>query len=383
MAAELLMCISQEEITKPYKFKVGIDIFSFEEALYYIYHNWKETYDDFTSDDFLEWVTTTLGQAKLSSEIKELENIDNLGDRIVKFLSITDYFDSAQLLKLRSEVSLWEKQSEWEKLKSTGDRLMQQKKPDLAYSHYEKALAYEKNAILYNNIGMAFMEMEMYGKAVANLKRAHDMDKDNTQIIINLAEAYIYREDFEQAFKFLKKAEEDNENSDVYYLYARLCIENNNLTNAIDYLNKAISLKQENSYLYKLSEIYVRMRKYQDAIKTLSMITNRDSEFYIKKASAYGLYGDYSASIKCMKEALTFSEGKKNSDVWLNLAKYHRLNYENENAERAINESLKLNPKNEVAKLEQAKIKKSQGNIKEYQKSLNSILKDFKIKYRK
>lgn len=383
MATELLMCISQVDIKEPYRFKLtGVNVFSFEEAIYYTFYNWRETYDDFISDSFIQWVGYTVGQTYLSDQIKKLKVLDEISDKLIKFLSLIDYFDPIQLATLKAEITLWENQVEWVRLKDRGNYLMTKNKPELAYSFYKKALAYEKNLVLYNNIGMACMKMELFGKAELYFRKAYELDKSNIQVIINLAESLIFREDFEEAFKYLKKAEKNNENSDVYYLYAKLCIENNNIINSIDYLNKAISIKEDNKYLYKLAEVYGRVRRYKDAFDTLNRIKVKDTEFFINESNIFVAYNDFSAAIKCMEKALVFAEGKKDINIWVKLATYHRLNYNLEKAELAINKALSLDAYSQLAKLEMAKIKKAQGKTTDYQSTLRDLIQDFKSDYR-
>jgi len=383
MSVELLLCVSQEEIHTPYSFKLGVRVFSLEEAIYYVYHNWKETYNDFTSDEFLEWVSNALGQIDLSSQIKLLKDTTTLSSKLIKFLSMVDYFDSSQLSHLESEISNWESQSEWERLKAHADDLLiKQNNPQLAYLQYKEALNYEENAVLYNNIGIALMKLEMYDDAVNSFNKASDMD-DNIQIIINLAEALIYNEDFKQASTYLSQAEKyDNNNDTIYYLQAKICIEQNKFAEAINYLNEAVALQEDNSYFYKLSEVYIKMRKYQDALNVLNRVSEKDVEFYISKGAVYASYSDYPAATRCIQEGIYTMKKGQASDIWVKLAMYRRLSQEVDKAEFAINEALKRDPKNKLALLEQAKIKKAQNSTKDYQKSLNLILNEFKVKYR-
>lgn len=384
MYAELLMCITQRNILKPYKFKLtGVKVFSLEEALYHTYYNWKDSYDDFVSDTFIEWVRDTLNLPHIALQISSIKLLDSLSEKIINFLSIIDYFDPIKLASLKAQILIWEKQTEWERLKNKGDYLIEKDNPELAYSYYKKALEYEKNLILYNNIGIACMKMEMFGRAVANFKKAYSLDKSNIVVIINLAESLIYKGDYEEALIFLDKAEKHGENSEVYYLYAKLYMETNNPSSSIDYLNKAINLQEDNAYFYMLSEAYIKIRKFQEALNTLNRVKNKDTEFYINESNIYASYNDYPAAVKSMEKALVFASGNNNIDIWTKLATYHRLNYELEKAELAINKALTMNPDYQLAKLEQAKIKKAQGKMKDYQKGLSNILEELKNNYRK
>jgi Tfp pilus assembly protein PilF len=73
---------------------------------------------------------------------------------------------------------------------------------------------------------------------------------------------------------------------------------------------------------------------------------------------------------------------KNSIDLWIRLAEYYRLNYDLQKATGAITKALELSKKNPRANLENARIKKALGKIKDYQVILNSVLVGFKEKYR-
>ena len=94
----LHLCITQEEVTIPYKFKItNISVYSLEEAAYHCYHYWRQCYDEFLSDDFLDWVRNVLGLNFIASKISQLADVSSICDRATSFLSILGYFDHTEI----------------------------------------------------------------------------------------------------------------------------------------------------------------------------------------------------------------------------------------------------------------------------------------------
>ncbi|MDL2248141.1 hypothetical protein LJB89_00390 [Tyzzerella sp. OttesenSCG-928-J15] len=380
--SRIMLCINQNDIETPYKFSMtGIEVYSFEEALYHTYNYWKESLEDYLSNEFVDWVKNTLDQKYLATRITELRSISSQSERLIKFLSLNEYYDGAALAAIKAEINVWEQQLEWERLKDMGDIFMNKGEPQKAHHYYKKALASGENIKLLNNMGVCLMEMELFDEAAGYLEKAYKLDKDNFNVLINYIESLIYKSDFEAAFKYLRKAERGGEKAVVSYLYGRLCQKSNNLNEALKHYEKAASLEYDPFYYYMLAECYVKLRKYNKALETLEFIKEKDRDFYIFQAEIYAAFEDYSAAVKCMEKAVVFGD-RKSPNLWAILAKYHRLNYNMERAERAALTALNMDKDNRLARLEMARIKKSQGKTRDYQKSLNTVLESFKKEYR-
>jgi len=68
--------------------------------------------------------------------------------------------------------------------------------------------------------------------------------------------------------------------------------------------------------------------------------------------------------------------------LWTILASYYRRDYNFSRAAGAVSRALALAPKDANAILEQARIKKADGRIKDYQNNLRQILETLKSDYR-
>ena len=378
----IMICVNQNDNNIPYKFAMtGMEVYTFEEALYHTFTYWKESMEDFSSPEFISWVKNTLDLKYIASQIAELKKLDSAGGRLLGFLSLTQYYNEETLAALKAEMSIWEARLEWERLKDMGDMFMEKGEAQKAHNYYKRALMSGEDIKLLNNMGVCLMRLEMFDIAVEFLSRAYEMDKNDFNILINYAEGLIYKGDFELAFTYLRKAERDGEKAVVSYLYGKLCQENNNLTEALSHYERAAALEYDPFYYYTLAGVYTKIRKFNKALEVLENIKNKDRAFYIHQAEIYASFEDYAAAVKCMEKAVVYGE-RNNSNLWAILAKYHRLNYDMDRAARAAFTALNIDANNKLARLEMARIKKAQGKLKDYQKSLSQVLDTFKHEYR-
>ncbi|MCL2565344.1 MAG: tetratricopeptide repeat protein [Defluviitaleaceae bacterium] len=381
--SRILLSINQEDNIVPYKFSgTDIEVYTFEEALYYIYKNWKESLGSFLSKRFILWVNDDLDQKLLAAKIAELLKLDSKGERLLKFLSLTDFYSVEELNKLKYEVDVWENQLEWEREGSIGDKLMRNKEPEKAYYHYKKALEGAKKPKLLNNMGICLMQLGRYNEAVYHLTKAYEMDGNDFNIIINYAEALILSGDFEGAFKYLKKAEKDGERAVIDYLYGKLALECGNITEAVNHYERAIKLEPDSFYYYALVAAYTKQRKFSKALEVLERIDTKNKEFFVNQAAVYEALGDNAAAVKSMEKAIFSGDKDKSPELLAILSKYRRKNYELDKAELAASMALYADKDNKHALLEMGKVKKAKGNYKEYQKNLEEILEALKEEYR-
>ncbi|MDR1532574.1 MAG: tetratricopeptide repeat protein [Clostridiales bacterium] len=384
---ELLLCVSQEERRVPFKFKMtGINVYTFEEALYHFYQYWKQSIDEIVSDEFITWVNDALGLTYLAAKIKRLVNVSALTERVTSFLMLTDYFDGQSMSALREQVENWETRLEWERLKDKGDYLMKQGDPGWASLYYKKALAFSKNSggagssRILNNLGIAMMQMSLFDDATEYLEQAAALDPSSIQLALNLAEAAVFARDFDKAARVLKRVESVESGSpDIPYLRGELNLAAGDIRSSIEYFERALKINPDPHYIYRLADVYVKLRQYERALETLKRVTEND-KVLLKQAEVYVMSNNVPAAIRCIERALISRGGSV--ELWVRLAMYHRLDYDIERANSAIVKALSLDPENDMARLENARIKKAMGRTKEYQSTLHQVLLGMKKKYR-
>jgi tetratricopeptide (TPR) repeat protein len=383
------LSISQQKNQTPYLFKAtGICVFSFEEVLYHIYHYWKQSVDDFLSDELITWVNDVLSLSYLAARMKELKRIDSFSQRMLSFLRLGNYFDDREVKSLSEALSHWEKRFEWEKLKERADDLTQRGEPDKAISLYHRALQYDENIQILNNLGVAHMQLGAYADAYTYLNRALMLDKMATpKLVLHYAEAAAYNQLYEEAEQALAMVIGEwggicSYQSDAAYIRGILAEARRLWADAITHYEQAITLSEGGVplYVYKLADVYVRMRQFEKAFSALERVAQKDVGYYIKQAEINASAGNVSAAVRCMQQAAHLRSS--DADLFTKTAMYRRMDYDLTMADATIKKALAIAPDHERARLESARIKKALSRTKDYQTILNQMLKGFKQRYR-
>ena len=390
----LQFCVSQQANDLPFAFKAtGIKVYSFEEVLYHVFHYWRESVDEFLSDEMILWVGR-LGLTYFAGRMKELALQEPFTKRMLDFLRLADYFDREELEGLRSSLEAWEMRREWEKLKERGDYFTSKGEPAKAIPLYKRALQYDENAALLNNIAVAYMQLGENRDGLSTLTKALTIDPESHDILLHYIEAAILSDNFDKAAKALKKAHSMRpECTDIAFLVGLMSYQQKDYHNALTYFGKAMeSDSTVPHYVYKTVDVHLTLRQYEKALETLRQIATPDAAYHTKEAQLYAAWGDIPQAIKSMNRAIQFVtkepeiayEGAAYSEAFLctKLAGYYRQDYNFGKAEEAIQKAIAADPENDLARLEYAKIKKGLGRTREYQAVLNDILKSFKERYR-
>jgi len=354
----------------------GVRVYSFEEALYHVYHFWRESLDDFLCDEIITWVSE-LGLSFIASKMKELTKEKHL--QILDFLGLVDYFSAQELDTLKQTLQKWELRNEWEKLKERADFLVSRGEPIKALPLYKRALKYEENAALLNNIAIACMQLSAPKVAVSYLARAKTIEPDNQDILLHYVEAAILNHQYENAEAVLLTLPDS---ADVLFLRGLMAFEQKNYVKALSFYEKAAEANPKLPYYkYKAADVLgLRLRQFDKALQTLQTIDVKDAPYYVKEAEIHSAAGDVPASLKCMRKAT--EAGENSATLWAKLAEYYRKDYDWRRAEKAITHAVTLAPDNDLVRLERARIKKGLGRTRDYQTELADLLKSFKTRYR-
>ena len=365
--------------------------------MYHVYHYWKQSVDDIFSPALTAWVNDVLGLSFLASKIKEISYIEPFSERMLGFLSLIEYFSDSELAELIPAFERWEKRLEWETYKERADALVEKGEPSKAISLYRRALQYEENIRLLNNISVAYMQLEFCEEACNYLERALELHNNKTDetyhdLLLHYTEALISAGKYRDAAEVLsltddllinKKNSHHSYNADILYLRGELALKTGYADEAAALFTQAIELNKINHYIFRLADVYSGRRQYERAINVLlnyiPKIENNLSAL-IKTAELYELSDNLPAAINSLNKAAELKPNE--ADVWIKLAGYHRKNYDPKNAETAINKALSIDSGNARARLESAKIQKNIGRTKVYQELLKGILSDFKADYR-
>lgn len=377
----LQFCVSQQYNNSGFSFRsTGITVYTFEEALYHVFHYWRESVDELLSEGMIAWVSE-LGLSYITARLKEISREKNFTLRIINFLQVIDYFSDSQLDSLKASLKKWEMRLEWEKLKERADYLVNRGEPAKAIALYKQALKLEENVTLLNNIGVAYMQLGENETALHHLTRGRTIEPQNFDLLLHYTEAAILSGQHKKARQALAKADTIAPNcADVSFLHGLGAYTQKDYVNALAYYQDAVRISPNTPYyIYQVANVYKTMRQYQKALEVLDMIEVKDSTYYVKEAEIHSAAGDTPAALRCMRK-VTDSTG--DGIVWAKLAEYYRKDYNWQMAEQAIDRALKLAPENDLVRLENARIKKGLGRIREYQHELAEVLKGIKEQYR-
>jgi len=379
----LQFCVSQQINETPFTFKsTNIHVYSLEEALYHVFHYWRESVDDFISDEMITWVSE-LGLSYIASKMKELTREEYFTKRLLDFLQLTEYFSTHELDALHSTLKAWEARREWEKLKERADFLVRKGEPAKGLPLYKRALQFEENAGLLNNMAVACMQISASKEALNYLTRALALAPKDLNIHLHYIEAAILSKHYEKAEKALEEASNlTSSHADIPFFYGLMAYGQKNYIQALHYYEQAITLNpSEPYYIYKIADVHKTMRQYEKALQTLSTIKNPSSGCYVKEAEIHSAAGDIPAALGCIRKAAS-ADGARNANLLAKLAEYYRNDHDWPQAESAISKAVEIAPDNDSVRLENARIKKGLGRTREYQAELTAILKSFKERYR-
>jgi len=315
-----------------------------------------------------------------------------LSKRMLAFLGIIEYFNETELSHLKKDLESWEHRVEWERLKDRADNLVSRGDPAKALPLYARALKYEENAPLLNNMAIASMQLANHGQAVSLLAKAHAIEPNNPAITLHYAEAAILNRDYEKAELLLRKTEEAIPgNADTAFLRGTMAYQQENYPLALSWLEKAKTIctkatQAENTtnraLLYqcthKLAETYVKMSQ-QD--KALAALDQNDPNYHIKMAEIYAQNGHVHMpdAIRHTKEAIA-KGGHNATALWTKLAMYYRMDFDWQRAGEAIANALPS--ESEATLLENARIQKGLGRMRDYRAGLLEVLSKLKKRYR-
>ena len=278
------------------------------------------------------------------------------------------------------ELFNWEKRGQVERKKIKGDRLFKENKFEKAIESYKDAIDFDiSNPILYNNVGICYIRLKKYDLALIYLKKAINIDPNNIDIIFNIIELLIEKEDFEQAEEYINNIDESMIYNKYYYL-GELYFKQKYYDKSKSSFAKAYLFKKSDNILLKFANCYIKQGLYDKASKCLESIEDNSIDILIDKSDIYEQLNNIPMAIKAIEKANFYD--RNNYILWLKLAKYYRQEYNLLKAEGAIYKAYTLAPDNEQVLFEQSLIKKSQGKFKEYQNILSKIVQKASEDYR-
>ncbi|WP_317367696.1 tetratricopeptide repeat protein [uncultured Tyzzerella sp.] len=380
MVSSLKLSMAEDIIIPPYRLTNGISIYSVEEAIYLFYKNFKEYSTDFFEDKFINWVYNDLLNVEVANKLMDIKKQKSFYQKSIEFLTLNNFYSSEEIENISLELFNWEKRGQVERKKIKGDRFFKENMFEKAIESYKDAIDFDiSNAILYNNVGICYIRLKNYDLALRYLQKAINIDTDNKDILFNIIELLIEKEDFEYAKEFIDSLNDNMLYSKYYYL-GEIYFKQKEYTKAKVSYTKAYLFEKSNNIILKLATCYINLNLYDKAIKCLNIIEDSDIDILIAKSEIYEKINNIPMAIKCIERANFYN--RDNYILWLKLARYYRQDYNILKAEGAIYKAYTLAPDNEEVLFEQSLIKKAQGKFKEYRSILSKILQKSSKNYK-
>lgn len=146
-----------------------------------------------------------------------------------------------------------EEERNFDVLKYDGVKALRAHKPDYAVRCFSHALQMKDDLEVCDYLSQAYMQTGDFAKSYEQLEKLAESQPDNQQIFIRMANVAYLMEDYGAMSASCEKALLiDSKSAEVYYLYARACVGQDDTTNAVAMLTKAISLKEDYGDAYLL-----------------------------------------------------------------------------------------------------------------------------------
>lgn len=380
MEVSLRLSMAENKKISPYRLANGINIYSIEEAIYLFYKNFKEYNNDFFEDKFINWVYNELSNTDIGNKLLDIKNQQSFYQKSIEFLTLNNFYTLEEIENISLELFNWEKRGQVERKKIKGDRLFRENMFEKAIEAYEDAIDFDSsNPILYNNIGICYIRIKKYDLALKYLKKAISLDSNNMDILFNVIEILIEKEEFEEANQYINNLDDTMMYKKYYYL-GELYFKKKDYDKSKSAFAKAYLFDKSEDIFLKFANCYIKQGLYDKANKCLESIKNNDIDILIAKSEIYEQLNNIPMAIKVIEKANFYN--RNNYILWLKLARYYRQEYSLLKAEGAIYKAHTLAPHNEQVLFEQSLIKKSQGKFKEYQGILSKIVQKSSEDYR-
>lgn len=229
---------------------------------------------------------------------------------------------------------------------------------------------HQKNPDLYELQGKILLNQCNYDGAIKSFLSADNLKPNNSNILMNLAKAYIYRGKKSEALNSILEAEQyiSEENAlDVKKVAIDIFLSTGKYQQALDYLKSAAVNNKKDVTLMDLAGQYYVTQKKNNSIKTcLEKIHQFDSSYeryLVNWARRYHEVGNNEKSRELYQKYL--DSNNKDVEVWVLLAMLDEELGNNEYAEDEYSTALAFDPANYAAKVLSKKLSEKMKELAE------------------
>lgn len=247
---KIILCEKQQAII-PYMFvNTKVEVYSYEELCFYIYHNVALLHKEQFRTRFITWLHTELGMNELADKIQNRMNADAaLNTILVDILSAGSYYSTAEIQQFVDKQELLSLLPPEEQIKLKADSFLMYKRVLKAVSLYDDILRKEDTledkrfvGDVYHNKGVALAKNMELSKAKLCFLEAFNRnqkkgsleafimlrileepnDEASREVIWKEAEAFGMDEaDYNRIIMLVEDAVDDSKNTAVYKRYEK------------------------------------------------------------------------------------------------------------------------------------------------------------------
>ena len=201
-------------------------------------------------------------------------------------------------------------------LKTLGDIYMAQDEFVAAYQAYMRAIALEpEDTELKTNLAIISMKKGQLTEASREFEKILSKDPNNVKVMINIGIAYAQMSRFNDSERWLTKAlaltGKSEEVIEIHNALGKIYYKSNKPTQAIEHFRKACSMDVNVNCLKGLAQIHYQLGQWDECIQALSKVLQLDKsdpDVYGTLATVVMQKGDYENAIGLFREGLRYAK---------------------------------------------------------------------------
>ncbi|MDO5089115.1 MAG: tetratricopeptide repeat protein [Leptotrichiaceae bacterium] len=182
-------------------------------------------------------------------------------------------------------------------------------KPKKAINFYKKYMEFEEDYHVFLNIGLSYMDMKYYKKAVNIINDAIKMEPEIPDGYLDKAECLIRQEKYDEAVEIYEDILKKSENKvEEYYIYTKIADvkdRKGDIKGAEHNYNIAINFENADEYVYEaFYEFLLRERKYEE----IELLLINYANSHLSREKSLNLEGRYAAYVEDFQRAKKICE---------------------------------------------------------------------------
>lgn len=206
------ICTQEPAATPYYVESMGLRLYSMEELAYFLYENIYLIDKKVLGSRLWEWIRTEAHQPELADRLqKGTEAGVDLHNQILTILRSVEFYTVAELEALSSRMKVLNTYQEQERLKLRADEFFRGGNYQAAIYEYEKILDIRQSdrlgvefyAHVWNNLGVSYCRLFLFGKAARAFRTSWQYSKDSRVLTeyVCAMRLGLNDEDFEEAME--------------------------------------------------------------------------------------------------------------------------------------------------------------------------------------